>query len=250
MTFHCDIHGDYEGNEILLGGRKIPARCPKCLAEREQIERERDLMNHKIAERELENHKRALLIKRGVEPEFFDITLDDYKPETEDEQRALRAAHALVDGRIQKLILLGNFGTGKTMIASALALLLDGIRITMFEISARVRAMYNNKEGTEIDVLDELLEYPFIAIDEIGRTKGSEAELNWLSYLIDKAHSRGIKLMLISNRRQAKNLPPEHRNECFEMFLPNDSISRLRQKSVLVELTGRDRRGDFNADIL
>ena len=249
MTFHCDIHGDYEGNEIFLGGRKIPAPCPKCLAEREQKDKEQDEMNHKIAESELANHKRSLLIKRGIEPEFFDITLEDYKAETEDEQKALRAAHALVDGRLQKLILLGNFGTGKTMLASALAILLGGIRITMFEISARIRAMYNSREGTEIEVLDELLEYPFIAIDEIGRTKGSDAELNWLSYLIDKAHARGIKLMLISNRRQAKNLSPELRNECFEMFLSNDSISRLRQNSVLIELTGRDRRGDFNADI-
>ena len=127
---------------------------------------------------------------------------------------------------------------------------LGGIRITMFELGARIRAMFNNRQGTELDVLDDILSYPFIAIDEIGRTKGSEAELNWLSYLIDKAHSRGIPLMLISNKEKARNLPEERRGESFEMYLPNDAISRLRQDTKIIELRGRDRRGDLNANIL
>ena len=99
------------------------------------------------------------------------------------------------------------------------------------------------KDGkTECDVLDKILEYPFIAIDELGRTKGSDAERNWLSYLVDKAHTRGIRLMLISNRQTAKNLPAERKGEAFEYFVDNDVISRLHSTSRVVEINGRDRR--------
>lgn len=246
MAF-CKIHGEYDEAFRKVFGRQLPVGCPKCRSELEQLVNEQDALQTEAIEAETAQETREQLIKRGIEPEFFGVTLADYKPETEDEQRALDAAKALLEGKIQKLILLGSFGTGKTMLASVLAMLLDGVRITMFELSARIRATYNGSGETDFDVLNSLLEYQFIAIDEIGRTKGSEAELNWLSYLIDKAHTRGIRLMLISNRRRMKNLPQERRNECFEMFLPNDSISRLKQNSVIVELTGRDRRGDFNA---
>lgn len=250
MRKFCEIHGEYEEKEIGVMWRSFPVGCPKCQAEWEAKDKEQDLKMHKIVESELENHKRSLLQKRGIEPEFYGVTLDDYKVESDCERKAVEAARALIDGRIKKLVLLGSFGTGKTMLASILAILLGGIRITMFEISARIRAMYNNHEGTEVDVLDDLLSYPLIAIDEIGRTKGSEAELNWLSYLIDKAHTRKIPLVLISNKQRARNLPPERRGDSFESYLPNDSLSRLRQETEIVELYGKDRRGDINADIL
>lgn len=243
MISFCEKHGEYEEKEADVMGHKMPLGCPMCLEERRRRDEEYDEMMSRALAREKELHERALLIRRGIEPEFFGLTLGDYKAESESERRALDAAYALADGRIKKLILLGSFGTGKTMLASALAILFGGVRVTTFEISARIRAMYNSREGTEIDVLDGLLEYPFIAIDEIGRTKGSEAELNWLSYLIDKAHTRGIPLVLVSNRQRARSMPEESRGESFEAYLPNDALSRLKQDTEVIEIYGRDRRG-------
>ncbi len=235
----CIKHGTYEAEEVEIFGIKIKSGCPKCEEEkaREEEKKEEDLKRRQ---------READFLSRGIEPEFFNVSLEDYKAETVNEKKALKACKDLLEGKIKKMLLLGNNGTGKTMLADALAIKLHGVRITMYELSAKIRQGYNEKIS-ELEIMNALLGYPFIAIDEIGRTKGSDAELNWLSYLIDKAHTRGIRLLLISNKRQAHSLSKERRSEAIEYFLPNDAISRLRQNSTIVEVDGRDRRSVISA---
>lgn len=234
MKKFCDKHGEYECEAFNLLGLQIIPGCPECAKE----ESEREIQEEQ--ERK-ERARTARLLRMGVEPEFFNKSLDDYIPETESEREALDAARDLENGRIKKVLLLGDNGTGKTHLANALVQKFDGVRITMFELSCRIRQGYNEGKS-EIEILDQLLEHKIIVIDELGRTKGSEAERNWLSYLIDKAHTRGIRIMLISNRKMARSLPVERRGESFEFFIDNDVVSRLRQNSRIIEVHGRDRR--------
>lgn len=228
---NCELHGPYQSNGVpILGGSVIWTRCPKC----EELQRNQE-------EKAELQRQRESKIRHGIEPEFFGATLQNYKAETESERMALQAAKDLESGRIKKLLLLGSNGTGKTHLGCAICQSQGGVRITMFELSALIRRGYT--EGySELKVLDDLLSYPVIVIDEVGRTKGSEAEKNWMSYLVDKAHTRGIRLVMISNRSTARNLPPERRGEAFENYFDNDVISRLRQDSKIVEIKGRDRR--------
>lgn len=234
MIKYCDKHGEYECEIFEALGRQIIPGCPEC--EREETERE--------VREEQERKERAIIARfqrLGIEPEFYNKTLDDYKPETESERAALDATRDLEDGKIKKLLLLGDNGTGKTHLANALVDKFDGIRITMFELSCMIRSGYNEGKN-EIDILDKILEHTIVVIDEIGKTKGSDAERNWMSYLVDKAHTRDIRLFFISNRKMARSLPAERRGEAFEYYIDNDVISRLRQNSKIVEVHGRDRR--------
>ena len=231
---YCEKHGRYEAREIEIMGRIFKSMCPACEKEQEQAEAEKQ----KAAEL---NALLEAYQKRGIEPEYINATLENYIPENESEQCAIEACRSLDSGAVKKVVLLGTNGVGKTHLASALAIKHNGIVITMFKLSDLIRRGF--KDGkTECDVLDMVLKYPFIAIDELGRTKGSDAERNWLSYLVDKAHTRGIRLMLISNRQTAKNLPAERKGEAFEYFVDNDVISRLHSTSRVVEINGRDRR--------
>lgn len=241
MKAICKKHGEYESDTIQILGLKFQTECPLCQEERAKYQREEH-------QKFLEETKNADLLKRGVDPEFFEATLGNYKAETESEQRALTACKQMVEGNVKKLLLLGNNGTGKTHLANALVKAFDGVRITMYELSAKIRAGYNEQKS-ELEVLDGLLRYPLIAIDELGRTKGSDAEFNWLSYLIDKAHTRGIRLVLVSNKLQAHSLPADKKQNAIELYLPNDVISRLRQESIIVEVIGRDRRAGRTAPI-
>lgn len=234
MVKFCDKHGEYDEKTVDILGLQIITGCPECANE----EREQELQAE--AKRK-ERSRLERLQKKGVEPEFIGKTLDDYIAENDTERAALQAAKDLDEGKIKKLLLLGDNGVGKTLLADALVQKHNGIRITMFELSARIRAGYNNGIS-EIEILNHLLTHSIIVIDEVGRTKGSDAERNWMSYLIDKAHTRGILLFMISNRKMARSLPVERRGEAFEFFVDNDVISRLKQNSRIVEVHGRDRR--------
>lgn len=232
----CEKHGEYETKNFEFFGHLYESPCPEC----ERLQEEALL---KEEQRKREFYLKKDMLRRGIEEEYFNADFSGFVAENESEQKALNAAKELADGKILKMLLLGGNGTGKTYLGCALARKLGGIRITMYELTAKIRDGYN-KNISELSILNDLLSYPLIVLDEIGRTKGSDAEKNWLSYLIDKAHTRHIKLLLISNRHTAKTLSKDKQGEAIENYFDNDVISRLRQNSKIVEVKGRDRRAN------
>ena len=237
MKVYCEKHGFYEAEVINMFGCEITSPCPECSKLIEERERQEEAEIEKLKEL----WRRERMIKAGIEPEYFDASLDNFKAENESEKKALEACRKLEAGELQKVILLGPNGCGKTHLASALAKDLGGCVITVYKLGVYIRSGYNSGRS-ELETMDEILQNNFIGIDEVGRTKGSDAEMNWLSYLIDKAHVRGIRMALISNKPLAKRLPRERQAESLERYLPNDVISRLGQRSEFVEIRGRDRR--------
>jgi len=159
------------------------------------------------------------------------------------QKRFLKIAENYAAAPNGKLVMLGNNGTGKTHLAVSVLKQTGGIIYTVFEINVKIRQSYNGT-SKEWEVLQELCETKLLVIDEIGRTKGSDFELNWISHVINKRHENMLPLILISNRHLSSDCPlgKEGCPNCLEKYFDNDVISRLIEDGIVMKFTGDDYR--------
>lgn len=216
---------------------QITNSCPICEAEKE-IEHQKKI-EKQYREENIQHCKKC-----NVEPEYYDKTFDDYIPQNESQEMALQAAKDLLEGKIKKLVLLGKYGTGKTLLGSILAKESDGRIYTMYEISTMIRQSYTVKaEKTELEIVSELASIPgILVIDEVGRVTGSNFNNNWQSYVLDKRHTRGLRTVYTGNGHLRENCPNHGCDKCFENSMDGDVISRLRQDSKIINIFGKDYR--------
>jgi len=235
---HCDKHDiDYEQKETELFGHKMLfGSCPACEIEFEEETR-------KAQERRDEESRISRYRRANIEPMYFDVTLDGFDAGTPELAKAKETIQKLIETRSGKILMLGKNGTGKTHLAVCAVKAIGGAIYTMYEITIRIQASYGEKaEEREQKIVDELANLPLLAIDEIGRTKGSDAEERWLSYIIDKRNSRDLPLILISNKHTKKTCQAGGCKDCLENYISEDIMSRLCVGGKMLNFTGEDWR--------
>ena len=223
--------------------------CEECV---DKYERKQKAIENQIKE----NRKKEWLKVIGVKADYETATLGTYEAKTDSQKAALNACKLLKDGGIKKLILLGSNGVGKTHLASALVKLMNGKIITAYEMFALYRSCFSG-QNSEIELLHKFSTYPLLVIDEFGRTKGSEAEENFLSAILDARHSDGLPTMILSNLIRKRDCIFYKENKeacktrnckgCLEMWLTSDLISRLREDTKVILIEGEDYRRSKNA---
>lgn len=232
----CPKHGRVECTVAVFNGSPMNPVCPKCEEEAE-AEYQRELEERR---REAEERERIERLKEmNIEKEYWGKTLDDYKPQVDFQVQAKAAVAHLIERRQGKVLLLGANGTGKTHLGAVAVMALGGKMLTMYEITTMIRQSYSPlAKRSELEIVNELASLPMLFIDEMGRTKGSAAELNWLSYILDKRHTRGLPFMLSTNSHLSRNCPhgKDGCPQCFENFLGNDILSRLGQDSQIITM--------------
>jgi len=260
MMATCEKHGEYAseicecpaiesttGLGILRPAYSFETACPQCAEEfeakmiaRDKAAEEKERQD-KIAE--IERRRLYALKSMNIEPSFYEVRLENFIADTTELEHNLARVRDLIEGRIQKAVMIGKNGTGKTHLACSALHVLGGRIMTMYEISTTIRASYTPMANkTELDIVDELARLPLLVIDEIGRTKGGDAEQNWLSYLIDKRHNRGLPLILISNKHTRKTCEVNGCADCLENYIGEDIMSRLTQGGALLKFSGEDYR--------
>lgn len=243
----CICGAEYEQPALVTQFCIIISRyCPKCVAKWEAAENSK---NKHLREEK----KNKWLEDIGIKEEHKKATLENYKPQTESQEEALKACKLLDEGEIEKLVLLGSNGVGKTHLASALVKKHNGLLITAYEMSATYSECFSGKTS-ELDIIKKFSKLPLLAIDEYGRTKGSEAEENFMSAIIDNRHANNLPTLILSNlirkrdcifyQNNSDKCKDCERKNCLESRLTKDVISRLRENSKVVLIEGEDyRRG-------
>ena len=238
LDFICQKHGKVKCEAFILCGEAHPF-CPICEQEREEAEQ-----RQKESERARTSFQ-AKMKAKNIEPEFWLKTLEDYKVQCREQSRALAAVKKMIVEKAGKIIILGSNGVGKTMLGSIAVKEIGGKILTMYEMSKMIRHSYRkNAERDEFEIVNELASIPLLVIDEMGRTKGSESELNWLSYILDKRHTRRLPFMLLANTHLKRDCKVKGCKKCFENYLDNDILSRLRQNTEIITIIAPDYRAD------
>lgn len=184
--------------------------CPLCVDEsKEEDEQERRAQDKDRADKALvaAAEKRWSAVSFGRR--FRDCTWDDYKINCEGERKAKNICRQYADTfRARRdagdcLLMLGNMGTGKNMLAALIAKDVCTMGFTVLHTSAAkiVRGIKDSwrQETSEQGYLDELRELDLLIINEVGMQKGSDFEKNYLSEIVDDRYDDRRPTIIISN---------------------------------------------------
>jgi DNA replication protein DnaC len=237
--FICEKHGEVEGEMFNLWGLKERIFCPFCQEEDEREREKKDRERIAAMERE-RNHSRYKL--QGIAEMYMDEDFETFEAYTPALKGLLQDAKAFAENPVGKLVMLGGNGAGKNHLAIAVIKRAGGRIHTAYEINLMLRQTYGG-DSNEMQVLDELCKASgVLVIDEIGRTKGSEWELNWMSHIINKRHENYRPVILISNRHLRRDCKHNGCDMCLEKYLENDVISRLLEDGKIMKFDCADYR--------
>ena len=171
----------------------------------------------------------------------------------ESQQRALKYAKeefVMKYPTKRGFLLMGASGLGKTHLTvgtiSELTLKY-GVRCMFqdfFGLLAELKKAYSL--GTpEIDVLNPLIDAEVLAIDELGKGKSSEWELNILDQLISKRYNASKTTLVTTNFISRSDHAKDHMFEDYEILdlrVGKRITSRLHEMCEFIHLKGDDRR--------
>jgi DNA replication protein DnaC len=241
--YECPKHGKYRGRSVnsVFIENPIDPECPKCAAETEAFEYA-EKEKRKVVKQEKDRIEilKALNIRRKIWNESFE-TFDPYTAELKHHFQLCLEFAKKPEGRM--LVLLGNNGNGKNHLAASILKITGGIKYTVYEIELLMKQSFSG-ETQEWKFIRNLCEIEMLVIDEIGRTKGGDWELNWLSHVINRRYEDLLPTVLMSNKHRKKSCPRGDAGcpDCIENWVGNDILSRIIESGVVLEFTGEDYR--------
>lgn len=190
--------------------------------------------------------------KCKIPKRYFFRTLDNFSGYTSEVKKALTAVE-----NDESVFLSGSCGTGKTHLAIGLAIswikkhivftpvgdeiapLIDGnlsntapYFLPSVELFLKLKSTFGDKNVSEDDVINDLMRYPLLIIDDVGAEKISEWSRQMFYTLIDRCY-RDMKPIIMTSNMDLSKIA-----EAFD-----DRISsRIVGMGSVITLTGDDYR--------
>ncbi len=190
--FHCKEHGRFQLTFIDEEGnfRSRSPECPVC---------------RKFSE------TKKLMEGAQIPPRFIACTFENYHVECDEQKKALdKCMHyanefASYHSRGEGLILIGNPGTGKNHLSTAISrTVMDaGFSVLRIKSSEYVEAYWSKDFGERAGWINSLAKIDLLIIDEIGKSSETKSANNAFFRLLDARYEEVRPSMLISNLNDA-----------------------------------------------
>jgi DNA replication protein DnaC len=236
MTKKCRCGKEYEaGYEIA----PLPC-CPDCA---DKWDAEIDAKFKSSVEPEEPESDR--LDSLGIRPRHYGCTFQSFIVQDDSGARSLEVCKRMAETKRGIIAMIGNNGTGKTHLACATVREIGVGRIyKMIEVGMFIREAFKpNSTKTEQEQLDALIKLSFLGIDEVEKSKRTENEIVWLSYLIDERNERNRPTMIIGNcHPRTFHKDGQSCDKCFESIMTPDILDRISQSGVIRYMDGESYR--------
>lgn len=208
-SVNCEAHGEFE--QRTYGSGRV-SKCPKCLDELDAKRKAEDEAERERTHQErIERFVTKLMGDSGLKPRFQNKMIRDYVAETEAQIEVVAQVKAYAlefnkghSGR--NMALIGNAGTGKTHLASAMVnhciknLHCPARFLSISKLNRVVRESKSfESDYTESQVIDALASCELLVIDEIGVQSGSDAESRALFDVFNARYEEMKPTVFISN---------------------------------------------------
>lgn len=186
-----------------------------------------------------EARHRAYNLEQAEVPKAYEhCSFSTFIINNESHLNVVQACHDVVNGYIEKLLLYGSTGVGKTHLAvsvirDAIERDMTGLYITEQDLIARIVLGSQEGFGGDKKVIRYLCDVDVLVIDEIGKGRLSAYDATLLFTVIDGRHSRRNKTVFVGNLSGKVE---------FEEHFTDPMISRMKERGKSVRLTGDDMR--------
>ncbi len=241
-VLHCGVCGKRKQLSFQLMGKKHVVNC-LCECQSKELREKEIAFGREEAQRDLLRRKTVGLTDRR----FW-----DWKFENDDgSNEKMSVAHKYVDNwkEMKKnnvgLLLIGPVGTGKSFLAGCIAnaLLEQGERIVMTNFSKILNEMMNY-HADKNKIIQNLVEYPLLIIDDLGIEHHSEFALEQIYNVIDSRY-RQMKPLIVTTNLSMKEMKSTEQEMCYQRI-----YSRIFEMCVPVYCAGLDKRKKEGAEKL
>lgn len=235
-------------------GLEMACTCPAARTADAQIDAEIEATKRARGAKAREERLRCRLADSNMPETWHQRGLSAWLRRTHNEQAAFDAAVAfgrrVKNGERPSLYIAGPIGTGKTMLASCLAL--DLIRLghsvlwsNVGDLLRALRATFNSTEK-EQDVIDRFTAPPILVLDDLGKERPTEWAAEQLFAIFNRRYDCGKTTIVTTNYGGpdlVRRLTPRPDSTGYADDTTAASIvDRLRGTSTLIVLEGESKR--------